>query len=147
MDISQLLRIKVSAPSKLDEAAYEVIALELSSMEVKQGLWTKALSDAEWNEDKAKSLYVKMRHAQIVDEINNLLQAKVSHTTTANPEAEAREFGLTEEEIQYLGRPIKAIHYLKKYSKTQDQVLQAISKKKLTSVMKHDVLWVADKPL
>jgi hypothetical protein len=144
MDISKFLKLKGSAPSLIDEAAYELIALELSSNQVKQGLWTKALADSEWEEAKAKSYYVKMRHEQLIDEINcrDSLNNK-----SKNPYQEALEYGLSNEEIEYLGIPIKAILYLGKYKKTQQQVSSAISNKRLSAVMKNDMLWVSDKPI
>ena len=78
MDIGKFLKLKGSAPSFIDEAAYELIAFELSSNQVKQGLWTKALADAAWDESKAKSYYVKMRHEQLIEEINSVAPQKNS---------------------------------------------------------------------
>ena len=146
MDIQKLLNLKGSAPSKIDEAVYELIALELSSNQVKQGLWTKALADSEWNESKAKSIYVKMRHNQIIDEIRESSQ-KSYDPAISDARQVAFEYGLTNEEIDYLNVPIKAIRYLDKYKKTKEQVLDAISKKKINAVMKNDVLWVTDKSI
>ena len=145
MDIQNLFRFKVSAPSKLDEAIYEWIANELSSNQVKQGLWTKALTDCDWNEAKAKAKYVKMRHEQLIFEINNAShQSGKSATSYANQEA--IEYGLTTDEIEYLQVPIKAVRYIDKYKKTKEQIADAISKKKIHAVMKNEILWVTDKP-
>lgn len=145
MNITQLLKLKGLAPSKLEEAAYEVIALELASNDVKPGLWTKALADADWDEAIAKSLYVKMRHEQLLAEVH--LGSKAgSAVGVEDPYQEAGEFGLTLEEIDYLGKPIKAIRYLSKYGKSESEVSLAVAKRKLTSVLKNGVLWVSDKP-
>ena len=101
MDIHKLLNLKGSAPSKIDEAVYELIAHELSSNQVKQGLWTKALADSEWNESKAKSIYVKMRHSQLIDEIRDSRQKSYNPAILAARQ-DAFEYGLTNEEIDYL---------------------------------------------
>ena len=69
MDIFSFLREHGSPPSPTDGILYEFVAAELANSMLKQGLWTKALSDAEWNEPKAKSLYVKMRIAQLRSEL------------------------------------------------------------------------------
>ena len=146
MDIHKLLNLKGNAPSKIDEAVYELIAHELSSNQVKQGLWTKALADSEWNELKAKSIYVKMRHSQLIDEIRESSQNSYNSAILAARQ-DAFEYGLTNEEIDYLQVPIKAIRYLEKYKKSKEQVLDAISKKKINAVMKNEMLWVTDKSI
>lgn len=146
MDIQKLISLKDSAPSKIDEAIFEIIAIELSSNQVKQGLWTKALADSEWNDAKAKSIYVRMRREQIFNEI---LETSKNYTEPIdlNARKEATEYGLTNDEIEYLQVPIKAIRYVEKYKKSKEQVLEAISKKKLTAVMKNEMLWVSDKKI
>lgn len=146
MDIYKFLKLKGTAPSKIDEAAYELIAFELSQNQVKQGLWTKALADSEWNDSKAKTYYVKMRHEQLIEEINSAVLTK-DIGKIASVHQEAIDYGLSKEDIDYLGVPIKAIRYLEKYGKSKDQVSRAISKKQLAAVMKDQMLWVSDKPI
>jgi len=146
MNIKQMFSQKRSAPSLNDERAYELIANEISSNQVKQGLWTKALADADWDDAKAKAYYVKMRHAQLISE-QKLTNEVKSQKVVDDPIKEAREFGLNDEDIKYLGKPIKAIWYLTKYKKTQQEVMEAISKKKISAVMKNEVLWVSDKSI
>lgn len=148
MNLSKFLSLKGSAPSKIDEAAYELVALELANNSVKQGLWTKALADSEWDDAKAKSCYVKMRHHQLIDEINNHSKEKdYKNKKVEIARAEALDYGLSHEEIDYLGSPIMAIRYVEKYRKTKDQIINAIAMKKLSAVMKGDVLWVSDKSI
>jgi hypothetical protein len=142
MNIAQFLKLKGSAPSELEEAAYEVIAFELASKDVKPGLWTKALADAAWDEPLARSLYVRMRHQQLLAEVRGPRSA----AGVEDPYREAREYGLSQDDLDYLGKPIKAIRYLSKYGKSESDVSLAIAKKKLTSVLKNGVLWVSDKP-
>jgi hypothetical protein len=40
-----------------------------------------------------------------------------------------------------------AIRYIEKYKKTKEQITQAIAKKKLSAVIKGEVLWVSDKSI
>ena len=145
MDLSQFLNLKGAAPSEIDEALYELIASELASDQVKSGLWTKALSDSDWNEAKAKSYYVKMRHDQLLSQYNDSKKNNYNNETISYT-SEAIQFGLSDEEIRYLGAPIKAIRYLEKYKKTKEQVTRAISSKKIAAVYKNEVLWLSDKP-
>ena len=148
MDLPKLLNMKGSAPSQIDEAAYEFIAFELANNSVKQGLWTKALADSDWDEAKAKSYYVKMRHHQLIDEINKFSKEKYNENKKVeNARAEALDYGLSHEEIEYLDIPIMAIRYIEKYKKTKEQITQAIAKKKLSAVIKGEVLWVSDKSI
>jgi hypothetical protein len=147
MNFSQFLKLKGSAPSKIDEAAYELIAIELASNYIKQGLWTKSLSDANWNEAIAKALYVKIRHEQLLQEINKEINHRYLNDQVVNIKQEAKEYGLTDDDIDYLVKPIKAIKYLSKYNSTEKKVLDAIKTRQLTSVMCKGVLWVSDKPI
>jgi hypothetical protein len=139
MDFFDFLKKRGANPSASDELIYEFIANELSSGLVRQGLWTKALADASWDESIAKTNYVRMRFDQIHE---NLLQENAKATS----DQAIKEMELNAEEIAYLGNPIKAYHYLKKYGRTEDELAQACGRKKLTSVMRAGVLWVSDKP-
>jgi hypothetical protein len=152
MRLSDFLKLKGSAPSVIDEAAYELIASELASDGVKQGLWTKALADAGWDESKAKSYYVKMRHEQLLNELNAIRQKRFSPENKIDVGLtmaieEARHFGLTDDEIDYLKIPIRIDQFCKKYGKTEKFVKEAIGKKKITAVVKKEVIWVADVPI
>ncbi len=44
-----------------EEEIYELISEEIDSSAMKKGLWTKAFSEADGDEKKAKSLYIKYR--------------------------------------------------------------------------------------
>lgn len=146
MNMLKFFGIKNTAPSEIEEAFYSLIAHELSSGQVRSGLWAKALADSEWNESRAKACYVKMRHAQLIAEINDgNIKIKENNSEGDRSIDEALEYGLSDEDIAYLVKPIKAIKYLKKYGKNERDVLDAISRKKLTAVMKNDILWLSDK--
>jgi hypothetical protein len=82
----------------------------------------------------------------LIEEINSVTPKKNSPKLDA-AYLEALEFGLSQEEIKYLGKPIKGIWYLQKYKKTIEQVSSAISKKQLCAVMCNEILWVSDKPI
>ena len=144
MDFLDFFKAKDAPPNSIDELIYEFIAFEISSGNLRPGVWTKALSDSEWNEPKAKSYYVKMRFEQVKGELAELLHV-VSPENLKLLE-EARHAGLTEDEIKYLDPPIKAVRYLEKYKKTKDQLAHACALKKIKSVMSHGVLWVSDRP-
>ena len=145
MDIFSFLREYGSPPSPGDELLYEFVAVELSNSMLKQGLWTKALSDNDWDEPKAKALYVKMRIGQIRNEL--LAEVAQRQAQLSDPGNEARSYGLSEEEIEYLGNPIKAIRYLDKYRVSEDKVSKAISKGKIRGVLCRGVLWVQDRKI
>ena len=51
-----------------DEYFYELVATELKAGQRKDGLWLKALTEAEGKGDKAEALYVKNRVAQLIEE-------------------------------------------------------------------------------
>ena len=145
MDIFSFLREHGSPPSPADELLYEFVAVELSNSMLKQGLWTKALSDSDWDEPKAKALYVKMRIGQIRNEL--LAEVAQRQALLSDPGNEARSYGLSEEEIEYLGNPIKAIRYLDKYRVSEDKVSKAISIGKIRGVLCRGVLWVQDRKI
>lgn len=145
MDIFSFLREHGSPPSPTDEILYEFVAVELANSMLKQGLWTKALSDAEWDEKKAKSLYVKMRVAQLRSEL--LTQVAKQQALLSDPASEARAFGLSEEDIDYLRKPIKAIRYIEKYRVSKDKLSKAIGLGKIKGVLCGDVLWVQDREI
>lgn len=48
-----------------EEEIYELISEEIESSSTKKGLWTKAFSESEGDEQKAKALYIKYRFDQI----------------------------------------------------------------------------------
>jgi hypothetical protein len=143
MDIFSFLRTNGYPPSPTDEILYEYVAAELSNSVIKQGLWTKALADSEWNEQKAKSFYVKMRVAQLRSELCTL--AANRQTLSVDPAREARAWGLSEEEIEYLRMPIKAISYTEKHGVSKDKLSKAIGLGKIRGVIRGDVLWVEDR--
>ena len=54
----------------IDEFIYEKINKEIADSDIRQGLWTKALSLTEYDENKAKAQYIKYRYKSLKKEIN-----------------------------------------------------------------------------
>lgn len=48
-----------------DEDAYEIVAKELAADQLDPGLWTRALSEAGFDQDKARAKYIKYRVAAV----------------------------------------------------------------------------------
>ena len=142
MDIFKFFQERGLPPSPAEELLYEFVAMEIAVAPLRQGLWTKALTDSHWDEGKAKSIYVLMRVAQIKEE----LQARMEHQKAIPTEsiAEARRGGLTEEDIAYLKKPIQAYFYRQKYKVTELRLEKAISIGKIRGARCKGVLWVQD---
>ena len=147
MDILAFFRQRDRLPELADEFLYEFIAIELSENRVKQGLWTKALAESDWSEPLAKAAYVKMRIEQLRVELAPHVQAAASLHSTSHSLREAKEYGLTDDDLSYLKNPIKAIRYLEKYRTSQENVSRAISLGKLRGVLRNEILWVEDRPI
>jgi len=142
VDIFKFFQERGLPPSPAEERVYEFVAMEIATAPLRQGLWTKALADAHWDEGKAKSIYVLMRVAQIKEE----LQARIEQQKAIPIEsiAAARRGGLTEEDIAYLKKPIQAYFYLQKYKVTELQLEKAISIGEIRGARCKGVLWVQD---
>lgn len=52
-----------------EEQIYEIVHHEMAAGERRSGLWAKAISQSDGNEQKAISIYVKLRYQSILDEI------------------------------------------------------------------------------
>lgn len=50
------------------EEIYHQIAVEIENGKQHKGLWTQALETSEFNEDKARSVYLRLRYQSIIDE-------------------------------------------------------------------------------
>jgi DnaJ-class molecular chaperone len=74
-------------------------------------------------------------------------QPKRAPHQPASPVEEAAVFGLSEEEIEYLGKPLKAARYLKQYRISEDKLSKAIGLGKIRGVLCRGVLWVQDRKI
>ena len=63
------LRGRKAATRIPDEVYYEQAADEIRKGQILKGLWAKAWSEAEGNENKAQALYIKLRVAAMKDEV------------------------------------------------------------------------------
>jgi len=134
----------------LEEKLYEQVVHELSCGERRDGLWGKALANSDGVEVKAKALYIRYRVQAIKDEmeIHEAIKeekVKVRAAQLSDPATRAISCGLSEEDIEYLGTPIEAIRYVKKYRTNEEKVSKAISQGRIRGVISGGVLWVQDK--
>ena len=74
-------------------------------------------------------------------------QSGSGQIATLSREEEAAAFGLDEEEIEYLGYPIKAIHYLERYGISEEKLSKAIRLGKIRCVLCRGVLWVQNQKI
>ena len=59
----------VSGPSWAEEeAAYEAVAEEIDQGIRRQGLWAKAIAEAEGSEELARAIYIRLRVQSLMDE-------------------------------------------------------------------------------
>lgn len=77
------------------------------------------------------------KHAQNQSESQNLLKLA---------QQQALHAGLTVQDVEYLGRPIKAVKYLDKYGVSKDQLALACTEQRIRWC-KTDILWVSDEPI
>ena len=140
MDISKFLKQQTSPPDPVDEVLYACVATELKDSVLKEGLWTKALADNGWDEQRAKADYVNMRVAQLREELQ--AQGAYQQKLLENPEIRARAGGLTDEEIEYLGNPLEADRYTREYGISKKKLEKAIKLGHIRAVVCRGVLWV-----
>ena len=53
-----------------EEKIYEQVAEEIQNGIRRNGLWAKAIAEAELNDEKAKAIYIKLRVQSVIDELN-----------------------------------------------------------------------------
>lgn len=63
-------------PSTKDEIFYALASEEIASGQIRPGLWAKALADCEYNETKAKAIYLKMCVKTLKEELIPSKQAQ-----------------------------------------------------------------------
>ena len=59
---------------------YQIIAEELEQDDIDKGLWTQAEAMSDGNHDKVKSIYIKLRHKQLIKNLwekNTLSSTKI----------------------------------------------------------------------
>src|SRR5262245_22001679 len=81
-----------------DEPLYEVVAGELARGEVRQGLWVKALASSDYEERKAKAVYIRLRVNSLKQELSDALaqarqrqRARIQYQRNAEHERRLQE--------------------------------------------------------
>lgn len=131
--------------SKQEELLYEFVATELEEGTLSKGFWTKALAETGFDDARARALYVKMRVASLNAELREI----TPHLRQLN-EAKLRlqkllEQGCSQEAIDYLGNPIPAATYTRKYGVSIAKINKAISVGKIRGCIVEGYLWVQDR--
>jgi len=88
-----------------EEEIYELISQEIDNDEKKKGLWTKAFSEAEGDENKAKALYIKYRFYQIQDGLTVVV--KESNKEIVEKQKQKNQGGKNREESLGSVSPLK----------------------------------------
>ena len=139
-----------AAARLLEEQLYEHVTHELASGQRRDGLWAKALANADGAEAKAKALYIRYRVQSIKDEmeIHEAIkeeEVKARAAELSDPVTKAKSCGLSEDDIAYLGTPIEAVRYVKKYRTSEEKLSKAISQGRIRGVICRGALWVQDR--
>lgn len=88
---------KIFGPSTTDEEYYALVSEEISSGQIRPGLWAKALANCEYDETKAKAIYLKMRVKTLKEELKQAENAAFAELNLANKQGDgkrARELAL-----------------------------------------------------
>ena len=63
----------------LDDQLYDIVAKEIRSGALVDGLYTRAFAEANGDKDKAQAKYIKLRVAQLRQEVQNKAKAKAQN--------------------------------------------------------------------
>lgn len=74
MSTIKKLRDALVGPDTTDEALYAVVAREIASGTLREGLWAMALADAQFDETTAKAKYISLRVASLKQELAHAKQ-------------------------------------------------------------------------
>jgi hypothetical protein len=133
--------------SKQEELLYEFVATELEEGTLSKGLWTKALAETDFDDSRARALYVKMRVASLNAELREIAPHLRQLTEAKSKLQKLLEQGCSQEAIDYLGSPILAAAYTRKYGASIDALNKAISVGKLKGCLVEGYLWVQDRSI
>jgi hypothetical protein len=68
-DAKQAVGEKVKEINKTEEELFEQISNELENNQINKGLWTKAEAESDGDENKVRSIYIKLRHQKLTREL------------------------------------------------------------------------------
>ena len=144
MGLREFLTGRPAITSTEDELLFEFVGLELERGEINRGLWTKALAETDFDDGKARARYVKLRVESLRKEFQDIAPTLANRASTRQRLANLLEQGCTQEAIDYLGQPITAADYEKKYGKNRGEIQQAVSMRKIKGFVIEGRLWVQD---
>ncbi len=131
--------------SKQEELLYDFVAAELEEGTLSKGLWTKALAETGFDDARARALYVKMRVASLNAELREITPYLRQLNEAKSRLQKLLEQGCSQEAIDYLGSPILAATYTRKYGISIHKINKAISAGKIKGCIVEGYLWVQDR--
>ena len=147
MRLLEFLKTRSYETSKQEELLYEFVATELESGSLSKGLWTKALAETGFDNARAPALYVKMRVAALQVELREIAPHLKQIDEARSRLTKLLEQGCSQEAIDYLGNPILAATYVRKYSVSMEKINKAISIGAIRGCLVDGYLWVQDRAL
>lgn len=138
---------KAVETSNEEELLYEFVAAELEQGVMSKGLWTKALAETEFDDLRARALYIKMRVVILRVELRELVPQLSQIASARSRLQRLLEQGCNQEAIEYLRDPIPAATYTTKYSVSMKNIERAISTGKIKGCLIDGCLWVQDRQL
>lgn len=85
-----------------EELLYEFVAIELEQGAMSKGLWAKALAETEFDDLRARALYMKMRVAILREELRELMPQLSQIANTRSRIQRLLEQGCSQEAIESL---------------------------------------------
>lgn len=147
MRLLEFLSNRGNKTSRQEELLYEYVAIELEEGALSRGLWTKALSQTDFDENRARALYVKMRIASLQAELKDIAPDIKQLEETKTGLQNLLEQGCSQEAIDYLGNPILVDAYRRKYRVSVKKINYAIKVGKIKGCLVNGALWVQDRSL
>lgn len=136
---------KAVETSNEEELLYEFVATELEQGVMSKGLWAKALAETEFDDLRARALYMRMRVAILREELRELVPQLSQIASARSRLQRLLEQGCSQEAIEYLRDPILAITYATKYGISMKKIEHAISIGKIKGCLVDGCLWVQDR--
>lgn len=147
MRLLEFLKNRTFETSKREELLYEFVATELETGSLSKGLWTKALAETGFDDAQARALYIKMRVASLQAELRELAPHLKQIDEARSRRTRLLEQGCSQEAIDYLGSPILAATYVRKYGISMEKINKAISIGAIKGCLVNGNLWVQDRAL
>lgn len=149
------LKVSRGAPAEVIRAAYRALAQkyhpdrnsgDAEAVRIMKAINAsyEVLSDPGKRHEHDK--WIVQQELLVVELKTSIESSHCASSSSQSSEEDAATFGLTEEDIDYLGgRPIRAIHYLQRYQISEGDLSKAIGLAKIRGVLCRGVLWVQDR--